>query len=63
MIHFFKIEGKIDAYDEERAIEKLYDLLFNQCEFKITITGVEDETDCGDSLREAMMDEVFEREI
>lgn len=43
MNHFFKIEGKIDAHDEKRAIERLYDLLFNQCEFKITITGVEEE--------------------
>jgi len=44
MNHFFIIKGKIDAHDEERAIEKLYDLLFDQCEFKIEITGTEPDT-------------------
>lgn len=41
MNHFFVIKGKIDAHDEERATEQLYDLLFNHCEFKIEITGTE----------------------
>jgi len=43
--HFFIIKGKIDAHDESRATEKLYDLLFNHCEFKIEITGTEPDTE------------------
>ncbi len=43
MKHFFKIEGNIEAPDENLAIENLYELLFNKCMFQITITGNEDD--------------------
>ena len=42
MNHFFVIEGKVDADNEDAAYEFLYDLLFNNCEFKIKITGTDD---------------------
>ena len=31
--YYFKIYGKIEAEQESEAIEKLYDLLDNHCEF------------------------------
>ncbi len=43
MKHFFKIEGHIDAPDENSATEILYELLYDECQFQIIITGTEDD--------------------